>query len=121
MGNGDVDSPEAAKKMLKETKCDYVMVGRASKGNPFIFKQINDYLEEGKYKELSLKEKLNYFRRYLKYTKDFRVKFSDIKVHAMQYTRGVEGGARLRNKIAKIKDVDELLQFFDELSRNATP
>ena len=47
VGNGDIISPEIAKKVLDYTGCDYVMIGRGAMGNPFIFEQINDYLECG--------------------------------------------------------------------------
>ena len=53
VGNGDITSPEIAKKVLNYTGCDYVMVGRGAMGNPFIFEQINDYLEFGTYKTVS--------------------------------------------------------------------
>ena len=47
IGNGDITSPEIAKKVLDYTGCDYVMIGRGAMGNPFIFEQINDYLDYG--------------------------------------------------------------------------
>ena len=49
VGNGDITSPELAKNVLEYTECDYIMIGRGAMGNPFIFEQINDYLEFGKY------------------------------------------------------------------------
>jgi tRNA-dihydrouridine synthase B len=113
VGNGDINSARDAESMIKETKCDYVMVGRGSMGNPFIFKQINDYLNEGSYKEISLKEKIKYFRKYLDYSKDFNIKFSDIRIHAMQYTKGIEGGARLRLELGKAKNIDEINKILD--------
>jgi tRNA-dihydrouridine synthase B len=115
VGNGDINFPEDAFRMFKKTKCDYVMVGRASMGNPFIFKQINDYLENGKYKEISLKEKIKYFRKYLDYSKDFNIKFSDIKIHAMQYTKGIEGGAKLRLELSKVKDIQRIKELLHSI------
>ena len=119
VGNGDVETPEDAKRMIEETKCDYVMIGRAVRGNPYIFKQINDYLKTGKYKK---ENQIKYFKKYLKYTKDFNIKFPDIRGHAMHYTKGMEGGAELRSKMSKVKDISELkkrIQFFYKFGRNA--
>ncbi len=107
-GNGDINNPEDAQQMIKETGCDYVMVGRASRGNPFIFKQINDYLSTGKYEEISLKNKVKYFIKYIDYSKDFFVKFIDIKIHAMYYTKGIIGGAKMRDEIGRIDNIKEL-------------
>lgn len=108
VGNGDINTAIEAQTMFKETKCDYVMIGRATRGNPFIFKQVNDLIETGKYNEISLKDKVKYFQKYLEYSKNFNVKFSDIKVHAMYYTRGIEGGAKLRLEIGKAKNIDDI-------------
>ena len=49
VGNGDIAKPEDAKRMIDETGCDYVMIGRAAMGNPYIFRQVNEYLETGSY------------------------------------------------------------------------
>ena len=49
IGNGDVKSPEDAKRMMEYTNCDSVLIARAAQGNPFLFAQINDYFEKGSY------------------------------------------------------------------------
>lgn len=108
VGNGDIKNPEDAKKMFNETGCDYVMIGRAAQGNPYIFKQMNDYFNDGTYKKLNEKERISYFFKYLEYAKDYNISYARIKDHAMWYTKGVIGGAALRRQIVLSKSVDEL-------------
>ncbi|MGM5484421.1 MAG: tRNA dihydrouridine synthase DusB [Nanobdellota archaeon] len=108
IGNGDIRSPEDAKRMMEETGCDYVMIGRAAMGNPYIFRQVDDYLRKGDYEGLSEKKKLSYFMEYLRLAEDFPIKFADIKEHAMKYTKGTEGGAGLRDEITRAESIDDI-------------
>lgn len=108
IGNGDIKTPEDAKMMFDETGCDYVMIGRAAQGNPYIFKQLNEYFETGTYKKLSDDERISYFFKYLEYAKDYNISYARIKDHAMDYTKGMIGGAELRRKIVMSKNVEEL-------------
>ncbi len=57
--NGDINTPEKVKQALEITKADGVLIGRGALGNPWIFKQAEDFLEKGEYKKISLQEKLN--------------------------------------------------------------
>lgn len=108
VGNGDITTPEAAKKMLDETNCDYVMIGRGAMGNPFLFKQINDYLRTGKYHKYSFNDKLDAFFNYLEYATKYKIKFSNIKGQAMRFTKGFTGSTKLRAQITLSKSLDEL-------------
>lgn len=109
VGNGDIQTPEDAKRMLDETGCDYVMIGRAACRNPFIFTQINEYLTTGKYSEISFEQRLKYFFKYLNYAKKFStIRFANIRLHAMNFTKGKEGSKELRMKIGKVKDIEHL-------------
>ena len=108
VGNGDILTPEDAKSMLDETNCDYVMVGRGAMGNPFLFEQINDYLKNNSYKTYSLKDKLDSFFEYLHLTRQYEIKFSNIKSQAMRFTKGLRGGSKLRSRITFCNDIVEL-------------
>jgi nifR3 family TIM-barrel protein len=108
VGNGDITTPEAAKKMMDETNCDYVMIGRGAMGNPFLFEQINDYLRNGKYHQYSFNDKLDVFFEYLDYTTKYKIKFSNIKGQAMRFTKGTVGSTKLRSQITISKSLDEL-------------
>ena len=112
VGNGDIETPEDALRMLQETGCDYVMVGRAACKNPFLFTQINEFLEQGHYREISTKERLKYFLKYLAYAKDYpTIKFANIKMQAMNFTKGFFGGKNFRIELMRIRTLDELQQL----------
>lgn len=108
VGNGDVTTPELAKQMLDQTGCDFVMVGRGAMGNPFLFKQINDYLNTGSYLHYPPNYKIDVFCRYLEYAVYYKIKFASIKQQAMRFTKGLVDGAKLRPKIMIAKTIDEL-------------
>ena len=108
VGNGDITTPEDAALMIEETGCDYVMVGRGAMGNPFLFEQINDYLRTGTYHVYTLEDKLDAFFEYLELSKNFRIKFANIKNQAVRFTRGLVGATKLRSKIMLTKNQEEL-------------
>ena len=108
IGNGDINTPEDAKKMIEETGCDYVMIGRAAMKNPYIFKQMNDYFSKGKYDEATEDTKKNILKRYMELADQYKVKFSSIKIHVQQFTIGIKGGAKLRHQLTLTKSIDEL-------------
>ena len=96
VGNGDITSPEIAKKMIERTGCDYVMIGRGAMGNPFIFEQINDYLHNGVYKKYNFYDRLEAFVEYMNATSNYRIRFVNIKQQAIRFTKGLPGGSALR-------------------------
>jgi len=114
VGNGDITNPEIAKKMIDETNCDYIMIGRGAMGNPFLFEQINDYLETGYYRNYSFYDRLDIFFEYFDLTRKFNIKFANIKTQAMRFTKGTVGGAKLRPKLSITKTIDELKELMNE-------
>ena len=115
VGNGDIMTPEDAKEMLDETNCDYVMIGRGAMGNPFLFEQINDYLTTNSYHEYSFKDRLDSFFDYLHLTNNYKIKFANIKSQAMRFTKGMNGGSKLRSEITFSKNIEEL----EKIMKNA--
>ncbi|MDP3917437.1 MAG: tRNA-dihydrouridine synthase family protein [Nanoarchaeota archaeon] len=104
IGNGDVTDPISAEKMLNETKCDYIMIGRAARNNPFIFKQINRYFKTGEILKQSQEDKLKIFDEYLKLETNFKL----IKLRCMDFTKGISHGAQLRNKLSMAKNMGDI-------------
>jgi len=109
IGNGDVFTPEIFKKRLEESKVDSIMIARGAIGNPYIFKQINDFLKKEEYDE---KERIPMFFEYLEIAKKYDVNYQHIKTHAVQFTKGIEGGSILREKVSKCKTIEDIENIF---------
>ena len=105
IGNGDVFTPEVFKKRLEESGVDAILIARGAMGNPFIFKQINDYLKKGTYEHI---DRLSLFTEFLALAKKYALPFNNIQQHALWFTKTAKGGNVLRNKISKCKNYEEL-------------
>jgi tRNA-dihydrouridine synthase B len=109
IGNGDIFTPQDAEKMLKQTKCDYVMIGRATIGNPFIFKQTNHYLKTGKIINQTKNEKVMDYFEYLKLCKKCKIlELNDIKLKALDFSKGISGSSRLRKELNSVKNIEDI-------------
>ena len=122
IGNGDVTTPELAKKMLDETGCDAVMIGRGVLGNPWLIKNTVEYLEKGSYEDnVTLKDKiemLKYHFELLNKYKNEKVALLEIRSHALWYLKGISGGAKTKNMICSAKSSKEVFDILDELLNN---
>lgn len=105
IGNGDVFTPEDFSRRMEESGVDYVMVARGAMGNPYLCRQIIDYLSKGKYDK---KEGVAQFAEYILLARQYGVPFPLVKNHALDFTRGMPGGAKLRAKIAQLKSLEEV-------------
>ena len=118
IGNGDVTTPEIAKKMLDETGCDAVMIGRGVLGNPWLIRDTIDFLNKGCYnKELNLDEKINMLKKHLKYLledKCEKIALLEIRNHSIWYLKGINGAAKVKNEICQAKSIDEIFNILDK-------
>jgi tRNA-dihydrouridine synthase B len=122
IGNGDIVTPEDAVRMVRETGCDAVMVGRAASSNPWIFRQVADYLATGRYEHPSENARYEIMRRYYvmlaEYRSDPKKGVEDavgkMKQFATYFTHGVRNGARLRADIYHAHDIAKILSLVDE-------
>lgn len=117
IGNGDVFKPGTAKAMLEQTRCDFAMIGRASLGNPFIFKRTSELLKTGKNTpEPTKEETLSSFFEFLElYEKQKRQNFSELRDHALWFTKGLENSKKMRPEIIKLQDKDSLIDYFKKI------
>ena len=118
-GNGDVRSPEDAVAMVEQTGCDGVMIGRGALGNPFLFAQIKEYKQSGRYKHYSVSERVNTAIRHVEMMCSYKPEFIAIpqaRKHLAFYVRGLPGAAACKNAIFSATTVAEirhiLLKFF---------
>lgn len=109
IGNGDVLTGKDAEKMIKDTGCDYIMIGRGAIGNPFIFKQINHYLKTGETISQTNKERIEDYFEYIDLAKKFDIfSFKDSKLKAQEFTKGIPGSSKLRQKMNRVKTWEDL-------------
>jgi len=113
IGNGDVFDIKAAIKMLDKTGCDAIMIGRGSQGNPWIFNQINSYLDSGIIvPEPSVEEKIstaiNHLNLALEEDGEY-VAVREMRKHIAWYLKGLKKSARLRDEINKIESYEEVV------------
>lgn len=117
LGNGDVFTPQDAKRMLCETGCDGVMIARGAKGNPWIFKQINHYLETGEGLPPPSREELkDMILRHGRLQTEFRgekTAMREMRKHVAWYTAGYPNSAALRNDINLVESLSELVNLID--------
>ena len=115
IGNGDILTPEDAIRMVRETACDAVMIGRAASSNPWIFRQIQQYLATGRYDEPTQLDRYQMMRQYYSMLVERREKDATgkMKQFATYFTHGVRHGAQLRATIYKAQEAAAILDLVD--------
>src|SRR2546427_1337519 len=121
IGNGDINKPEDAARMVCETGCDAVMIGRSAASNPWIFRQIEQYTASGRYDEPTDYDRYQMIRTYfaMLIEEEMPGAAGKMKQFASWFTHGVPGGAALRKAIYEAKTECEILarveQFFEKI------
>ncbi|MDE3198743.1 MAG: tRNA dihydrouridine synthase DusB [Acidobacteriota bacterium] len=116
IGNGDIVTPMDAVRMIEETGCDAVMIGRTASSNPWIFRQIGQYLATGAYDEPSHQDRYEMMRTYYAMLLDRGEDDSigKMKQFATYFTHGVRGGAQLRASIYHAREARHVVDLVDE-------
>jgi nifR3 family TIM-barrel protein len=127
IGNGDIRTPEDALRMVEETGCDAVMIGRAATTNPWIFPQIAQFIAEGRYDEPSDADRyrlvMDYYRRLV--ASEMPDAIGKMKQFASYFTHGVRNGGVLRREVHTARTTGEVLErvdaFFEPVLRGTSP
>ena len=123
IGNGDVKCEEDAKKMFEQTGCDGIMIGRATLGNPWIFKKILYYLENGKkIDDISKEEKFKVIKEHFDLLLKEKGEYTatrEIRKHIAWYVKGLKNATVLRDAINRVESKEEfdkiLKEYFQSL------
>lgn len=118
IGNGDITSCYDAKRMLDETGCDAVMIGRGVIGNPWLIRDCVNYLDKGiEPIPVSVMDRVNMIRKHVSYllkTKPEKVVMLEMRMHISKYFKGVKGSSKLKNMVNLISTVSDLDNVLDE-------
>ena len=117
IGNGDIKSPEDAKRMLEETKCDAVMIGRGVLGNPWLRKNIVNYLDGKEVIDVSIVDRIDMCLKHLKLLdslKNEKLACLEIRNHISWYFKGIKGANELKNKVYQTTSIHDIILLLNE-------
>ena len=117
IGNGDIKSPEDAKMMLEETKCDAVMIGRGVLGNPWLIKNIVNYLDGKEVIDVSIVDRIDMCLKHLKLLdslKNEKLACLEIRNHISWYFKGIKGANELKNKVYQTTSIHDIILLLNE-------
>ena len=121
IGNGDVKSPEDAKRMMEYTNCDSVLIARAAQGNPFLFAQINDYFENGSYDDIQDSQRIKITLKHYKLSME---KFeTSVAVREMRkqincYLKGIKNSCAVKNQINMQNDYEKVIEMLESFAKS---
>ena len=121
IGNGDIKSPEDAKRMLDETGCTAIMIGRGLLGNPWLIKNTISYLNNEKYElpsELDRIDMALHHLDYLKELKNDKVAALEIRNHIAWYLKGITGSNEIKNIIFKTTNINDIINILEKFKES---
>lgn len=120
IGNGDICSADDVKKMIDETGCDSVMIARAAKGNPWIFREIKAGLAGEKVPERpDIEEVKAMMKRHINLMVSLKGEYigvREMRKHIAWYTEGIRNSSRLRRQVCEVTKTEDLLDLVDSLN-----
>ncbi|MCM1213609.1 MAG: tRNA dihydrouridine synthase DusB [Lachnospiraceae bacterium] len=123
IGNGDINGPHSALRMIEQTGCDGVMIGRAAQGNPWIFREIARFLEDGTIPAPpDAREKREMVIRHAKLQLEYKGEYTavrEMRKHLSWYTAGMPHSARFRQMINAVDSMEKLLESVDTIFGDA--
>lgn len=124
IASGDIFTPEDAKKCLAQTKCDGLMLARGARGNPWLFRQVREYLEHGILLEKpDLKEVLTMILRHGKMMVEFKGEYlgiREMRKHVAWYTAGYKHSSRIRREVNLVESYEDLVALCERAVRQET-
>ena len=118
IGNGDVVDGASAKALLEQTGCDGIMIGRAAQGNPWIFREVLQYLESGIENDPPTNaEKKEIILRHARLQLEYKGEYTavrELRKHLSWYTAGMPGSAKIRQKVNSLETIEELFRCIEE-------
>lgn len=123
IGNGDITDGISAARMLEETGCDYLMVGRGALGRPWVFSQINAYLQQGVIlPEPPVSERMLVLLRHIKLICEYkgeRIGIREARKHAAWYIKGIKGAAAYRQQVGALESIEQLEEMAYKIAASA--
>ena len=121
IGNGDIRGKEDAMRMFEKTNVDGIMIGRASIGNPWIFEEVVNYLSGNMQRSVTNEERLNVILEHINLEiqeKGESTAIKEMRKHLAYYIRNTKDASKLREKINKIDNKEELVDCLNEYFKN---
>ena len=115
IGNGDIVDEQSAAIMLEETNCDLIMIGRGALGSPWVFSQINAYLEYGRVLPTPpvserMRVMIKHIETLCRYKGDY-IGMREARKHAGWYTKGLRGAAKYRQELGNLENMEQLQEI----------
>ena len=120
IGNGDIRTSDDVNRIMKETGCDSVMIARAAKGNPWIFREIKAGLRGEAIERRSMEELRDMMKRHVKLMVEEKGEYigiREMRKHVAWYTEGIYGSAKLRKRASELETEADMLELIEGIGR----